>query len=157
MEGTGHSRKKFKNPPKVYPNSADMNWLVRLYRLLRKDNVGSINSVASNLTALGESVSGPSNPASTRAANHTTPASALQDVVAVATVPSLSQVEPLQKTGNPSQFQVVLTDAVRQLRAAAFQTTDPIEAAYLSSLADRFQQMEESGVPSQSSSAAAGT
>jgi hypothetical protein len=114
--------------------------------------VASINSVGFGLNSIAES--SPSTPSPTRTTATAAPGS--QDIVEIATVPSMSQLEPLQ-SGNPSQFQAVLSDAVRQLRAAAWQATDPIEAAYLSGLADRFQRLEETGIPDQlASSAAAG-
>lgn len=70
------------------------------------------------------------------------PAPALEDQIQIAKIPPTTQLEELQTT-NPSSFQAVVTDAILQLRAAAFQTTDPNEAAYISGLADRFQELEE--------------
>jgi hypothetical protein len=115
-----------------------------------------MSAIGFGLTNLSESGQDLANSSSTRAATTAPAVTDLRDLVDVSTVPALSQVEPLQ-TRNPEQFQAVLTDAVRQLRAAAFQTTDPVEAAYLSSLANRFQRLELSGVPDLSASATAGS
>jgi hypothetical protein len=68
----------------------------------------------------------------------------VEDQVQIATVPSVAQVEQLQST-RPSSLQAVLGDAILKLRAAAFQSNDPSEIAYLSGIADRFQRIEENG------------
>lgn len=57
-------------------------------------------------------------------------------------MPLSAQVEQLQGT-DASTFQAVLSDAIRKLRAAASESSDPVEAAYLSDLANRFQWLEE--------------
>jgi hypothetical protein len=44
-----------------------------------------------------------------------------------------------------SSFQAVVSDAIRKLRAAASGSSDPVEAAYLSELANRFQRLEDAG------------
>jgi len=67
-----------------------------------------------------------------------------EDQAQLAAVPLSAQLEQLQKTDAP-RFQAVLSDAVRELRAAASTSSDPVEAAYLSDLANRFQWLEESG------------
>jgi hypothetical protein len=72
------------------------------------------------------------------------PAAPVEDQVQFATIPLTAQVEQLE-TKTPSSFHAVLDDAIRELRAAASQSTNAIETAYLSGLADRFQQLEESG------------
>ncbi len=66
------------------------------------------------------------------------------DRIEISSIPTLSQAE---QTGgsNPTQFQAVLTDAVRELKAAAVQTSDPFEAAYFLDLAGKFQALQESG------------
>lgn len=103
----------------------------------------------SNLTDLAASTSWVSNSSvtTTRAGQ----ISSIQDQVELATVPPLASTEQLQTSG-PS-YQAVLGDAVRTLRAAASQSSDPIEAAYLLGLAGRFQHLleaEEVGVSSAS-------
>ncbi len=72
------------------------------------------------------------------------PAAAVADQVQIATVPLTAQVQQLESK-TPSSFRAVLDDAIRELRAAASQSTNAIETAYLSGLADRFQQLEEAG------------
>jgi hypothetical protein len=77
-------------------------------------------------------------------ATHIQPVPAAEDQVQIATIPPTAEVEQLQTT-NPSSFEAVVGDAIHKLRAAALRSTDPLEAAYLSGLADRFQQLEEAG------------
>ena len=67
---------------------------------------------------------------------------ALSDTVALESVPLLPQVEQLKAT-NVSEFQRTLTNAVRELRVAANDTTDPLQASYFLGLANRFQQLQE--------------
>jgi hypothetical protein len=74
----------------------------------------------------------------------------VEDQAQLSTVPLEAQVEQIQRT-HPSSFEAVLHDAVRGLRAAAAETPDPVQAAYLSGLANRFQRLEETGVPDVSS------
>jgi hypothetical protein len=66
------------------------------------------------------------------------------DQVQLATVPLAAQVEQLQRT-DASSLQAVLSDAIRKLRSAASESSDPVEAGYLSDLANRFQWLEEAG------------
>lgn len=66
------------------------------------------------------------------------------DLVEISAIPSLIQVQQIQ-TFDPSQYQTVLTVAVRELKAAALQTSDPFEVAYLLDLAGKFQQLQETG------------
>jgi hypothetical protein len=72
------------------------------------------------------------------------PAPPVEDQVQIASIPTTAEVERLQ-TMNPSSFQAVVGDAIQKLRAAALRSTDPLEAVYLSGLADRFQRLEEAG------------
>jgi hypothetical protein len=88
----------------------------------------------------------PDHSSSTRKADVPT----LEDQAQLSTVPLEAQVEQIQRT-HPSSFQDVLHDAIRGLRAAAAEAADPAEAAYLSGLANRFQRLEETGVPDVSS------
>ncbi len=69
-----------------------------------------------------------------------------EDQVQLATVPLLAQVEQIRKA-DASSFRAVLGDAIRKLRVAAAETSDPREAAYFSDLANRFQRLEEAGQP----------
>ncbi len=70
-----------------------------------------------------------------------------EDQVQLATVPLLAQVEEIQKT-DTSSFQAVLSDAIRKLRVAAAETSDPTEAAYFSDLANRFSSgLKKAGQP----------
>lgn len=102
---------------------------------------GAINSIRIDLGDLPNNKPAPSRPAS-----HLEAADAKDSVdVATPPVPSVSQVEPLLTT-NPLKFEAVLSDAVRQLRVASRETTDPVKAAYYSTLADRFQRLQD-GVP----------
>jgi hypothetical protein len=114
-----------------------------------------LNSVGLSPTSAGElPVVRPNPPVARVTADASAVNSAVQDWVQIANVPAFVQVEPLQAT-NPAQFQLVLSDAIRQLRAAEFQTTDPIQRAYLASLADRFQKLQETGSTDLSKSATA--
>lgn len=70
-----------------------------------------------------------------------------EDQVQIATIPLTAQVQQLEKS--PASFHAVLDDAIRELRVAASQSTNAIETAYLSGLADRFQQLEEEGTGNQ--------
>ena len=72
------------------------------------------------------------------------PTASVQDQVQIAAIPLTAQV---QQNGNdtPPSFHAVLDDAIRQLRAAAGKSTNAVEAAYLSSLAARFQRLEQTG------------
>ena len=79
----------------------------------------------------------------------------LQDSAEIANVPALVQIAPLQ-TSNPTEFQSVISGAIRQLREAEAQTTDPQELAFLTSLTDRFQQLQEVGPSGLSLSATTG-
>jgi hypothetical protein len=117
--------------------------------------MGTITSVESVLASTGGSNQTLSNTSPAQAINPT-PAvvPSVQDLVEISNVPDLSQVTSLQNS-NPTQFQAVLSDAERQLRAAAMQSTDPWEAAYLSSLANRFQELQASGTPDLSKPATA--
>jgi len=102
---------------------------------------GAINSIRIDLGDLPSK-----KPAPPRPAPHSTVADSKDSVdVATPPVPSLSQVEPLL-TANPLKFEAVLSDAVRQLRVASRETSDPVKAAYYSTLADRFQRLQD-GVP----------
>jgi hypothetical protein len=103
---------------------------------------GAINSIRIDLGDLPNK-----KPALPSPASQSKVVAAPKDSVDVATppVPSVSQVEPLLTT-NPIKFEAVLSDAVRQLRAASRETTDPVKAAYYSTLADRFQRLQD-GVP----------
>jgi hypothetical protein len=65
-------------------------------------------------------------------------------VVEISSIPTLTQAAQI-KTAEPTQFQTVLTDAVRELKAAAQATNDPFEVAYLLDLAGKFQQLQETG------------
>jgi hypothetical protein len=69
----------------------------------------------------------------------------LEDQVQLAKIPVVALAEQQIQDKNPPNLQAVLGDAIRNLRAAALQSTDPVEAAYLSGLADRFQRLEEAG------------
>lgn len=89
---------------------------------------------------------GLSNPSLSAPVIRIPPVPPLEDQVQIATVPSTAQVELIQST-SPSSFQDVMGDAIHKLRAAALQTTDPGEAAYLSGLADAFQRLEDAGIP----------
>ncbi len=77
--------------------------------------------------------------------------SANQDQVHLASIPLTSQVEQQLEAKQPPNLQAVLGDAIRNLRAAASQTPNPIDSAYLSGLADRFERLQESGDAASSS------
>jgi hypothetical protein len=70
---------------------------------------------------------------------------AFEDSVALESVPSSPQLKHLASTDR-TEFQQTVANAVRELRAAASQTSDSSKAGLLSSLANRFQQLEETGV-----------
>jgi hypothetical protein len=67
------------------------------------------------------------------------------DQVQISTLPLTAQIEQLQRE-DPPNFRAVVGDAIRQLRAAAWQSTNQVEAAYLSGLADRFQRLAETSI-----------
>jgi hypothetical protein len=67
-----------------------------------------------------------------------------EDQVQLATVPLSAEVEQIQSK-DPSSFQAVMADAIHKLRVAASESSNPIEAAFLSQLANRFQALEEAG------------
>ena len=109
--------------------------------------MGPLDAVALSPTSTVESRSAQSNPLAAGAAtkaSHVNPD--LQDLVEIANVPSLVQIAPLQ-TSSPTELQSVLSDAIRQLKAAEAQTTDPATLAFLTGLADSFQQLQEFGPP----------
>jgi hypothetical protein len=107
--------------------------------------MGALNAVALNPTSTVESNSARSSPPAAGGTSNTANP-VLEDLVEIANVPSLDQIASLQ-TSNPTEFQSVLSDAIRQLRQAESQTTDPAALAFLTSLADRFQQLQEVGAP----------
>lgn len=94
-------------------------------------------------------------PSDSAPATHVAPAAATaEDQVQIANIPLTTQVEQLGNKAVPSLY-AVLDSAIRQLRAAASESTNAIETAYLSSLADRFQQLEEAGAATSTKAAAA--
>jgi hypothetical protein len=106
---------------------------------------GYVDSISSAiLTTIGQTPTEINSTPSTGRTVASVPSTAAPDTVEISTIPPLSQAEQIQST-NPSQYQTVLTDAVRELRAAASKTNDPLEAAYLLDLAGKFQQLQESG------------
>jgi hypothetical protein len=117
--------------------------------------MGPLNSVELNPTSTGEShLAGSSHPEARATLSAAAANPVIQDLVEIANVPVLAQVEPL-KTANPTEFQSVLSNAIVHLREAEFQTTDPEQQAYLAGLADRFQQLTENGTSDSSLSATA--
>ncbi len=88
---------------------------------------------------------GPSGSASTSVAR-VEPVSAEQDEVHLATIPLTLQAEQQLQAKVPPNLPAVLGEAIRNLRAAAVDSSNPIDAAYLSGLADRFERLQESGV-----------
>jgi hypothetical protein len=83
-------------------------------------------------------------PADSAPAARVQPTAKVEDQVQIATVPLTTQVQQLENKA-PSSFHAVLDIAIRQLRDAASQSTNAMETAYLSGLADRFQRLEEAG------------
>ncbi len=55
-----------------------------------------------------------------------------------------SQLQQLQ-TSNPTEFKQVLTDAATKFKAAAAQSTDPQQTAFLNNLAGKFQTAADTG------------
>jgi hypothetical protein len=86
----------------------------------------------------------PSGPASTSTAR-VQPVSAAQDQVHLATIPLTSQAEQQLLAKVPPNLPAVLGEAIRNLRAAAVESSNPIDAAYLSGLADRFERLQATG------------
>lgn len=98
------------------------------------------------ISNLGElTYGGPSQSSFPAARTRVQPAPATDDQVHLSTVPFTALAEQQLQDKEPPNLQAVLGDAVRNLRAAASQSSNPMEAAYLSGLADRFQRLEESG------------
>ena len=115
--------------------------------------MGTLDLVGLGTASAGESLSARSSAAAARVSSSDAPAHPLiQDLVEIANVPAIVQIEPLQ-AANPTRFQLVLSDAIRQLKEAELQTTDPAARAYLVSLAERFRRLQETGVPDLSTSA----
>lgn len=107
--------------------------------------MGPLDAVALSPTSTVDSRSAQSSPLAVGVATRAFQVNpVLQDLVELANVPSLVQIAPLQ-TSSPTEFQSVLSDAIRQLREAEAQTTDPATLAFLSGLADRFQQLQQIG------------
>jgi hypothetical protein len=96
-------------------------------------NLGELTSTGSSQTSFP--------PSSARVQ----PAPQTDDEVHLSTVPITALAEQQLQDKEPPNLQAVLGDAVRNLRAAASESSNPMEAAYLSGLADRFQRLEESG------------
>jgi len=99
---------------------------------------------SSTLTTSTTDVSSSAGAASSTAKTASTVASTTPDLIEISAVPSLFEAQQVQ-AHDPSQYQTVLTDAVRELKAAALQTSDPFEVAYLLDLAGKFQQLQETG------------
>jgi hypothetical protein len=97
---------------------------------------------------------GPSGSTSTSAAR-VQPVSAAEDQVHLATIPLTLQAEQQLQAKVPPNLPAVLGEAIRNLRAAAVDSSNPIDQAYLSGLADRFQRLQESGGAQSSPSPAA--
>jgi hypothetical protein len=77
---------------------------------------------------------------------------ATSDQVDVSQVPQLSQTYGDLHTSSPAQVQDVLLDAATKLRSEARSTADPLQAIFLSTLADRFQTAAETADQGSSSS-----
>jgi hypothetical protein len=107
--------------------------------LAPKGEMGSINSLGDPAFA------GLSDSSFAASATRVQPVSQIEDQVQLATIPFMAQAEQQFQDKNPPNLQAVLGDAIRNLRAAALQSTNPVEAAYLSGLADRFQRLEDTG------------
>jgi hypothetical protein len=99
-----------------------------------------------SISNLGElTFSGPSSSLPSAFTPPVQPAYPAEDQVHLASIPFTAQAELGLEDKEPPNLQEVLGDAIRNLRAAATQSADPIEAAYFSGLADRFERLEESG------------
>jgi hypothetical protein len=96
----------------------------------------------SSISEIGVTVASFSDSNFSAPTKHVPPVPPMEDQVQIAAVPSSVQVEQLEST-SPSSFQAVIADAIVKLRAAALDSADPAEVAYLSGLADRFQRLEE--------------
>lgn len=119
--------------------------------------MGTLNPIGPAPTSTGETQSARTNSPAARVTSNASAANPiLKDWVEIANVPALAQIEPLQ-IASPTQFQSVLTDAIRQLNEAESQTTDPQARAYLASLAERFKLLlQDAGVSDLSLSATNG-
>jgi hypothetical protein len=99
-----------------------------------------------SISNLGElTFDGPSNSPSSAFATPVQPTYAAEDQVHLASVPLTVQAELGLEDKEPPNLKEVLGDAIRNLRAAATQSANPIQAAYFSGLAERFERLEESG------------
>ena len=101
-------------------------------------SIATLGSVSSALNQTRSAQSLPSKTSGTSGINFT-------DTVVLESIPSSVHLEQLVQ-GNPSDFQQTLANAVRDLRQAASEASDPSEAGYLSALADKFQVEQETGI-----------
>jgi len=110
--------------------------------------VGSINGLGNGGSAIDPSQDvnsvSKSHPAQSSQGVAPTPAAQDQVQFEMAQVPTLTQAQRLEGQGT-SHFHAVLSTAVQELRAAARETTDQFQAAYLYTLADKFQRLGETG------------
>ena len=128
------------------------------------DNMGSIGSIGSTLNSINQSllaeISSYLSTSKTASGAGTTASSSASasDQVDFSQVAKLFQELKQLQSSNPAEFKQVMTDAAKQLTAAAQQTTDPSQANFLSSLANKFQQASATGsmAPFEQSSSASG-
>jgi hypothetical protein len=104
---------------------------------------GTLNSLNSSL--LSEIQNYNSTPTQTSARTSSNSSTTASDTVDFSQVSQLFQDLKQLETSNPTEFKQVTTDAANQLRAAASQTTDPQQAAFLNNLAERFQTAATTG------------
>ena len=124
--------------------------------------MGSINTLGSTLNTINQSLLTelssylPTKSTANPAANAVS-----ADSVNFSQVGQLFQELQQLQTSDPTALKKVLEDAATQFSAAAQQATDPTQASFLSSLADRFQKAADTGdlsalrQPSSSTSAGA--
>jgi hypothetical protein len=108
--------------------------------------MSSINGLGTTLNSINQSLLAEiSSDLSTSSSTANSLASAGGDQVNLSQVGQLFQQLSQLQNSNPAEFKKIATDAANQLNAAAQQTTDPGQAAFLSNLAATFQKSADAG------------
>lgn len=104
---------------------------------------GVLNSVSSSL--LSEINNFNSSQTQSNTSSSTISMAATPDQATVSPIAQLMKELRTLQQSNPVEFKQVLTDAATKLQAAASQTTDSSQAAFLNNLASKFQAAATSG------------
>ena len=104
-----------------------------------------MSSIGSILQTLGTSLVSKINTFSKTQASTSTNTGASSDSVGVSQFAQLMQKLQQLQTSNPAEFKQVMSDAAKQLKTAAAQSTAPAQAKFLTNLADKFQKAADTG------------